>query len=302
MGQSNSVQSLIDALEHESGLVQQYAVKTLGQIGDSQAVDPLIRALKSENKTLRIHIVKALMKIGRPAVISLIVALRDENPDVWRLCAAALVKIGDDAVPSLINAFADESAPIRLLIIEILGQIGDVRASNILVGALRSENPDLQAAASIALIRIGPGVITPLLDLLIDFQDAALRRTAIDIVIQMGERAVDSLKTSMVEGTELERNQAGWLLSEMGDEGINALLSVLNHPSDFVRCTATWSLGNTRSPRVVPELVVRLSDNGKSMFSGLRVSDAAVKSLERIGTPEALASLERWRRTQAKQI
>lgn len=108
-----AVKPLIEALEDENLLVQEWAIKALGKIGDAKAVKPLIESISRTQHIrfrpvvqldiLLVKAVEALVKIGEPAVKPLIKALKDEF--VRAEAAQALGKIGDArAVKPLIQA------------------------------------------------------------------------------------------------------------------------------------------------------------------------------------------------------
>lgn len=302
MSDENHIKPLVSALQGESGMVQRYAAGMLGRLASAEAVEPLIEALSSENKGVRMQAAKSLTKIGRPAVLPLIASLHSDDAEVWKLTAAVLVKIGAPAVDHLMEALSREPEAIQILVIEILGQIGDERGIWALTDLLHSSAGILRTVSAVALARIGVSAIPALLSLMVDFHDPELQSMIKEIVKRIGQPAVSGLLRVVQEGSELERNQAGWLLSEMGDAAVPGLREALLNVDESVRYTAAWALGNIGNPIAVPDLSGRLSDTAKSAFSGLRVCDVAAKSLEKIATPEALKAVEFWKRAQAKRL
>ena len=64
------------------------------------------------------------------------------------------------------------------------------------------------------------------------------------------------------------------------------------HPIADIRERAASALGRIRSPQGVPALVPLVNDSAL-VRSGERVSRTARKALKQIGTPEALAALDK---------
>jgi len=166
-----------------------------------------------------------------------------------------------------------------------------------LVDAMHSEEQSLQTAAAVALIRIGTAAVVPLLEVMAGFDKPTSRRTAIEILKQIGEEAIDPLIHALYEASDLERNQAAWMLGEIGGSAIERLLNALYSDDAQVRYAAALALGQMKCEAAVPDLIKRLADDAYSDTTGKRVCDAAANSLERINTPNAVAAIKGWRGT-----
>jgi HEAT repeat protein len=64
IGEPETVQPLLGALDDESGLVRCSAARALGAIGDDRAAEPLITALQDRDGAVRREAVRALGRIG----------------------------------------------------------------------------------------------------------------------------------------------------------------------------------------------------------------------------------------------
>lgn len=58
-----SIDPLINALEHENPEIQLQAAQILGKIGDKKALDPLLESLRNENPEFRREVSLAISKI-----------------------------------------------------------------------------------------------------------------------------------------------------------------------------------------------------------------------------------------------
>ncbi|OPY27999.1 MAG: HEAT repeat protein [Methanobacterium sp. PtaU1.Bin242] len=58
-----SIDPLINALEHENPEIQLQAAQILGKIGDKKALDPLLESLRNENPEFRREVTLAISKI-----------------------------------------------------------------------------------------------------------------------------------------------------------------------------------------------------------------------------------------------
>lgn len=58
-----SIDPLINALEHENPEIQLQAAQILGKIGDKKALDPLLESLRNENPEFRREVTLAISEI-----------------------------------------------------------------------------------------------------------------------------------------------------------------------------------------------------------------------------------------------
>ena len=160
---SYQVDRLIQALLISDEQVQWHSIQTLKEMG-SAAFEPLIDALGDESHSVRMSVAGAFVIIGEPAVERLIRALGSENSSLIRNSAAsALWKIGSPSVDPLIGVLWDADANKRHLAVSTLGLIGDDRAVEPLIRALERADTDAVKNVAVALGRIGPQSVQPLI-------------------------------------------------------------------------------------------------------------------------------------------
>jgi hypothetical protein len=94
----------------------------------------------------------------------------------------------------------------------------------------------------------------------------------------------------LMEGLKLERSG---VITILGLSSIEHLLAALDNPDVEVCNAVIHALGETRNAAAVPALIQLLNDPRKSW--GTRVGHGAASALKRIGTPEALAAVEKWK-------
>ena len=112
-----------------------------------------------------------------PAPISSLIADLASDDSVIRVKARrALVSSGDKAVEPLIKALTNPNQWVRWEAAKALGQIANKKATNALINALEDKMFDVRWLAAEGLITIGPEVIKPLLQALIERADSVWMR------------------------------------------------------------------------------------------------------------------------------
>ena len=151
--------------------VQELASSVLATIADARVLAPLIAALKSPDWIVRMHAAKALGRIKDPgAVAPLVPLLQDTVKAVREETSTALAAIGEAALSSLLAALTHAEWLVRLHAVEALGKT-------------RS-----------------PEAVDPLLSVLFNDRDRAVREDAVRALGQIGDaRAVEFLVTAMKE-------------------------------------------------------------------------------------------------------
>lgn len=131
IGDSRTVEALIEALHDSDDTVVLKVVFALGQIGDSRAIPALMDVLGHENADVQSTLVTVLENFGSAAVNSLIQALIHQRWQVREQAADILGLIGSrDAVPALVEALQDAHWQVRFAAVTALGQLGGVSAKN----------------------------------------------------------------------------------------------------------------------------------------------------------------------------
>ncbi|MDD3566547.1 MAG: HEAT repeat domain-containing protein [Methanothrix sp.] len=319
---ADRVDDLILELKHGELMRRAYVIDQLGEIGDSRSVDPLINALEDKSGEVCFAAAEALGAIGDPkAVNPLIDVLMDESKRYAQPAAArALGMIGDPmAVDSLIDVLNNEELWwVHGEAAWALGWIGvsDPRAISGLVNLTRTTDSNYEGRwyARCALAMLGEsGVYESIIaGLRGDLQIPYYTDAQIDAVKALGKMGnqgqVDILRYTLQSDrsdTEL-RFWCAWALAMLGDStGIRILMEAIDddsvrytnmergrpyirrseqssfylvHGGDgWIRFNAVIALGEIGDERAIIPLM-----NMASSSNNYRVSAAAVESLEKI--------------------
>jgi HEAT repeat protein len=178
--------------------VQELASSVLATIADVRVLTQLIAALTSPDWIVRMHAAKALGRIQNPqAVGPLVPLLQDKVKAVREEASTALAAIGEAALSSLLDALTHVEWLVRLHAVEALG---------------KTKSPE---------------AVVPLLSVLFNDRDRAVREDAVRALGQIGDpRAVEFLVTVMREPGL--RPLAVEALGEIGDRRtVPVLINVL---------------------------------------------------------------------------
>ena len=111
---SEEIQSLVETLKNEDGIVRQNARIALVDIGEP-ALDALINAFEIKEDPLHWEVAKALSQIGTSrAARTLIDALEDKEFSVRWMAAEGLIHIGSDGVLPMLQALRKKSDSVWL--------------------------------------------------------------------------------------------------------------------------------------------------------------------------------------------
>ncbi|MEZ4670728.1 MAG: HEAT repeat domain-containing protein [Anaerolineae bacterium] len=292
----NNLEPLLEKLRSGSPILQRVALSELSMQRDPFTVEPIAAVMRSASRGVQVEAARALVSIGEVSVPALIQFFREDDRELWTLSSASLLMLGQVAVQGLLEAARNESEQEQTLAISVLGQIGDARPVEFLVEALQSDHPAIQTASAIALTRIGPPAVRQMLKLVLQFDKPHLRATTLEIFRQMDVDAFPALMAVIYESSDLERTQAGWVLSEFGEQAVPYLRQGLQHTDKSVRYACVTALGQTRSPEAIPDLTMSLQDTEYVPSMGRMVCDAAYNALKLIGTDEALEAIENWKK------
>jgi HEAT repeat protein len=305
-----AVPALIAALRDRSPRVAEEAAEALGLIGDRAAVPPLVDALRHPDSSARVGAVKGLGSLRDSFSTGPLVAVLGGDPN-WlcrREAAVALGDIGDpDAASALIGALDDNDTYNRTFAVEALGKlrvaeaaprivamlddsqaekaavealvrIGAPSVSAILSGLRTLEQYSGRPAAFLALGKLGPPAIDPLIRS-IDDAESDVRAMAAAALGEIGDpRAVERL-SSLLGDEPRVRNAAAIALSKIGTDGARVLLEATRDTHEDVReaaVAAVSRLGNASSAVLIDAL-----DNGTP-----RIRAVAIAGLARIRHPE----------------
>jgi len=269
---------LIEACDHDSSDVRKAVISTLGKIGDPQATAAIIETLRTdEDVSVQTTACEALGKLKDPSSVPALCEALSPSYHKWvfPLAGAALSSIGESAVPCLIDAI---------------------------------QNPDLsdgaREAASNALVAIGETAMPSLIEVLEDESaEWFAAPLAASIIGRIGGRdAVPALTRALQTGKSDVVEVAALALTQFEDiSAINALVESLRSDNPIVRGLVAFAVADVQSVDIQNELISLLRDDEliwqNPQMRKIQVSEAAARSLEIMGTEEALAAVAEWRRS-----
>ncbi len=304
MGNPLAVPGLIMRLKDQNTAVWIAATEALGKIGDERGVEPLMDVLARYYETSHPFgleqindppdhkISRALIQIGSNAIPALTKGLKCPTPNMRIAIALILGRIKDkEAIAALIEAIGDNNNEAQRMIIWALGQIRDDTCVPVLIDVLKSDviySVKYECVQALGLIG-GNDALEILIEVLTD--NTGQQSTAIS-----DHSGSISVQTS--EHVQL-RQAAAYALRDLGDKkAIVPLYNVLVTESDqaflSVVYNALLSLVNNDD---VDRLIERMQ---QSRIQGLSAypETLLLDIIRSIGTPEALAAVEKWKHEQ----
>lgn len=269
--------------------------------------DVLFEKLDQNDWRLTYTTVRALIRLGKPDLVwTMIEDLAYGDPFKQRVAAWALGEIRHPAsIPVLVEAL--ENDDIRTIVQKSLIKIGSPAISE-MVQLLDEEEYEthweLRSTIAQTLLAIGdPEAIDYLLDSLYD-SEYEVRWSAANAISGFSEAAVTGLLEVVFEPESLEDEDgdtchaAASALVWIGtDSAIKGLLNALKDVDPSRRAIVAESLAEAMHPLVAPALIERLSDFDYAEWDDQEnIAEIAAMSLERIGTPQAIEAVEKWRR------
>ncbi len=305
---ADTVAEQIAALQDVDWAIREEAATMLGTLRDPRAVAPLVSVLRDDDRAVRDAATSALLAIGEPAVTTLGACLSDPALTVQELASSVLATIADARVLApLVKALASHDWIVRMHAAKALGRIRDPGTVAPLVPLLQDKVKAVREETSTALAAIGeaalssliaalthaewlvrlhavealgktrsPEAVEPLLSVLFNDQDRAVREDAVRALGQIGNaRAVGFLVTAMK--TPGLRPLAVEALGRIGDRrAVPVLIEVLegvdrpeiSQPIDG--CGDQWdedrialseaakALGTIRDETAIPSLIKAL--------------------------------------------
>jgi HEAT repeat protein len=197
---------------------------------------------------------------------------------------------------TILNDLQQPDPAVRLPAIHALVASGNPLAVDALRRLLWDDSKVATHAATIrALGKLGGDhALEPLVRAL-KHDHATVRDTAAQALGEMGDtRAVEPLIAALQTGQGVLRATAAESLGKLGDaRAVEPLMRALKDERADVRFAAAGALGEMGDTRAVEPLIRALDD--PAVIYGGAVSEAAAHALDRIGTPDARAAVEKWR-------
>jgi len=259
------------ALDSSDASERRLAAERLTDLPKELALPLVRKAMADPDVEVRLRAAQAAIVFRLPKAGDLVIPWLTESDSRLRLAAADVVQAAptDRAVVALGRVLADPSEDVRFATAVAMGASGSADAVSPLLGHLDDSSPEVRAEVARALGRIGdPRAVVPLVGKVQD-SSAIVRRSV--------ARALGELED---------------------DRAASALMLTLQDSSEDVRVETVTALGRIRSrdaTLAIAELV--LVDESTAVGSqgsaggGARVRRAALRSLGRIASKEAVAVL-----------
>jgi HEAT repeat protein len=273
------------------------ATKALKAIGRKTIVPFLLELMRTGSWKARQSASRLLAQSGATVPPDLLKALRDWDWNMDDRVAGSLRRVGTDAVPVLLSVLHDEHWARRRGAAWALGAIGDAAAVPGLVETLHDSDALVRREAALALrVMSDDAAIVPLLEALRD-DDWRVRKAAAETMISFKSAAVPGLVEALADKRQEVRRAGAEVLGRIGDHSALPPLLQLSHDADpELRGAAAAALGKMGSPDAIPRLLECLQDTARARFEERSICDLAADALEQIGTREAKAAVQAWRR------
>ena len=221
------------------------------------SVRPVLAVLANPNPYVRAEAANILGRIGdKEAVPALIERLADTHEEVRRRAAHALGRIADPrAVPALIRTLADKSSHVAWAAAGALGSTRDPRAIQPLLTMRRLNSGGPENRICGALAAIGPPVVKPLVNVLLD-PKADHKDRAFLTLISMDPVPLSAVEPLMKSDANYPAQTIMILLGKAKDpRHVPYTIGVLRNHSDlWIRRAAAERLGKTADPRSLDPL------------------------------------------------
>ena len=287
---------LIASLKDEDSTVRMCAASALGHIGahplepieSTRAVEPLIVLLSDESGEVRRNATIALGCLKAPrAIDALGDILKDANEGLVAVSAAqALARIdGPQAVAALAAGWPNFSMDVRLRVVSALADVGSEAAIQTLILALDDRSKWVRSDVATALGETRSPNVAPVLIAALKHKDITTRS---EVVRAIGKINTPECRAALV-GVIQEADVPDFLglntaqdLSDMGDEGVEAVIDIMKNGEGRGREFAAIALGGCGVAALEPLLEVAESsvpEMRRAAADGLlQIKDARVKA------------------------
>ncbi len=253
---ADQVAEQIAALKDEDWAIREDAALVLGTLRDHRAVVPLVALLRDADRAVREAAIGALTAIGEPSVEVLGVCLSDPQLSVQEAASSILASIGDvRVVGPLLSALRSADWIVRMHAAKALGRIKDAGAIEPLIPLLQDKVKAVRAEATGALAAIGAASIPSLIEAL-KHEEWLVRLHAIEALGKTkSPEAVEPLLFVLFNDRDAAlREDAVRVLGDIGDgRAVEFLFTVMKEPG--LRPLAVDALGRIGDRRAVPVLV-----------------------------------------------
>ncbi len=259
---------LVIAQNKQDVILQSKAIKAIGQITDPQAARGHVAALAISNKEIQKASTHALQVMGRQAVDALVEGLQHKDGNS-RILIIELLGASSDRramVPLLGIMKDDPMAEVRLKAMKALVSMGGVPLKEAISVASNDPSAMLRAEAARQLGSIGGVEVVEALIKCLDDESVNVQQTALQALGKSKDnRLIKPLVKVAESDDEALRKRAFGLLEDLGEEAVEALITLLKSEHEYVRILAVDSLAKIGDKRSIDPLVTVLQDESKQV-------------------------------------
>lgn len=259
---------LVIAQNKQDVILQSKAIKAIGQITDPQAAREHVAALAISNKEIQKASTHALQVMSRQAVDALVEGLQHKDGNTRILIIELLGASGDRrAMAPLLGIMKDDHmAEVRLKAMKALVSMGGVPPKEAFIVASNDPSAMLRAEAARQLGSIGGVEVVEALIECLDDESVNVQQTALQALGKSKDkRLIKPLMKVAESDDEALRKRAFDLLEDLGEEAVEALITLLKSKHEYVRALAVDSLAKIGDKRSIDPLVTALQDESKQV-------------------------------------
>ncbi len=289
IGDKSAFTELSVLLDDEDADVRKSTLNAIAQLGDSLSVSVLVQRLSDWNKDVARAAAKALENVGEPAVPSLIEATHDWDREVREIAAQTLGTIrSHKSIARLTEILLDEQNTVRKAAVKALAIIADLESiPNIISQSLRDEYMDVRRTAAEMLTKIANAKVIPELLVALHDEDTEVRKFTVQALGRIGDDTVEAL-VSIIQSNDVDvRKTAAEALAKIGTPlVITEMRKLLENESEDMRRTSLSVLDKVQDQSaLLPLYLVALKDRANDLRK------AATKALGKIGNTAAIPEL-----------
>ncbi len=304
IGDGRAFEALLELLGHPDSAVRLGAIAALNSLGHPALPQRILQLLKNPNPVIRESAVKIAGYFAFAECIEpLFESIRDPDEKVRRAAIEHLPYIEDDRVlPTLVQALGEEVTPVRVAVAHALGdlEVNDVLPH--LLKALQDEDSWVRYQAARSIGRLDLNLLSPchedsleqvfaILEELVSQDEAYPVRAAATVALgHIGEERAIPLLTRLVELDAVQGDIARAAIMALGrissTEAVAPLLMALNSSNAERRLDALHAFRERGGEEAGVALQWMAAADPEE-----KVVQAAIESLSRMGTPEAIAAL-----------
>lgn len=289
---ADAVAENIAALRDEDWAIREEAATSLGLLRDDRAVEPLLVLLRDADRAVRQAAIGALTLIGEPAVPALTACVLHPEAGVQEAAVGILAHIGDHrSVPVLLQSLKSQNWIVRSQAAKALGRIGAAEAVPVLLPLLQDKVKAVRVEVGLALAQLGPAALSELVEAL-KHSEWLVRLHAVESLGKMkAPEAVEPLLYLLFNDPDAAvREDAVRALGEIGDaRATEFLLKVIDEPG--LRPLAIDALGQIGDVSAVPALIAIVSGTARPEVSRVVAGCGDAWTEEMLAMPAAARAL-----------